>query len=54
MKYGFYGSIYGGVRGLKFGDLLIVVASMTVVVAFICTPLNLAFVSALGLQSGYP
>jgi hypothetical protein len=39
---------------LKFSDIVIAVATMAVVVAFICTPLDLAFVSALGLESGYP
>jgi len=39
---------------MKFGDIAIAVATMAVVVAFICTPLDLAFASALGLASGYP
>ena len=39
---------------LKNEDLLIVVATMAVVVALIAYPLDLTFVSAMGLASGYP
>jgi len=38
---------------LKFGDLVIVVASIAVVFALIFFPLDLVFVSALGLELGY-
>jgi hypothetical protein len=38
---------------LKNGDVLIVVATMAVVFALIVYPLDLAFVSALGLTNGY-
>jgi hypothetical protein len=38
---------------LKFGDVVICAASIAVIAAFIHFPLDLVFVSALGLTSGY-
>ena len=38
---------------MKNGDVLIVVATMAVIFAFVMYPLDLVFVPALGLNSGY-
>jgi len=38
---------------LKFGDLVMAVASMAVILALIIAPLGMAFVSVWGLESGY-
>lgn len=38
---------------MKFGDLVISVASMAVILVLIAAPLGMVFVSAWGLESGY-